>query len=174
MVSKNVLSITAAAAVVAIAGLATAGDYSKKKDDATKAASSQMTILDTAKAAGFTTLVAAVEAAGLQEALSGEGPLTVFAPTEEAFKKIPAETLQGLLADQEALRAVLLYHVVSGEVMSGDVVKLKSAKTLNGAEVKIDATNSVMINTAKVTKADVMATNGVIHVIDTVLMPPTK
>jgi uncharacterized surface protein with fasciclin (FAS1) repeats len=175
MKSKNAVSIAAGvAAVIAVAGMASAGDYTKKKDEATKAATSSMTILDTAKAGGFTTLAAAVEAAGLQEALSGKGPLTVFAPTDEAFKKIPKETLDGLLADKEALKSVLLYHVVSGEVMSKDVVKLKSAKTLNGAEVKIDAKDGVKINDSKVTKADVVASNGVIHVIDTVLLPPTE
>jgi uncharacterized surface protein with fasciclin (FAS1) repeats len=175
MKSKNAVSIAAGvAAVIAVAGMASAGDYTKKKDEATKAATSSMTILDTAKAGGFTTLAAAVEAAGLQEALSGKGPLTVFAPTDEAFKKIPKETLDGLLADKEALKSVLLYHVVSGEVMSKDVVKLKSAKTLNGAEVKIDAKDGVRINDSKVTKADVVASNGVIHVIDTVLLPPTE
>ncbi|MDH4038250.1 MAG: fasciclin domain-containing protein [Candidatus Krumholzibacteria bacterium] len=133
-----------------------------------------MTIFDTAKAGGFSTLIAAVEAAGLQEALSGKDDLTVFAPTDEAFKKIPQEDLQALLADKEALKSVLLYHVVAGEVTSKDVMKLKSAKTLEGDEIKIDTTKGVKINNATVTKADVMASNGVIHVIDTVLIPPTK
>ncbi len=175
MKSRNSLATLAVvAAVVAVAGLAVAGDYSKKKDDAAKAAASSMTIFDTAKAGGFSTLIAAVEAAGLQEALSGKDDLTVFAPTDEAFKKIPQEDLQALLADKEALKSVLLYHVVAGEVTSKDVMKLKSAKTLEGDEIKIDTTKGVKINNATVTKADVMASNGVIHVIDTVLIPPTK
>jgi len=175
MKSRNSLATLAVVAtVVAVAGLAVAGDYSKKKDDAAKAAASSMTIFDTAKAGGFSTLIAAVEAAGLQEALSGKDDLTVFAPTDEAFKKIPQEDLQALLADKEALKSVLLYHVVAGEVTSKDVMKLKSAKTLEGDEIKIDTTKGVKINNATVTKADVMASNGVIHVIDTVLIPPTK
>ncbi len=171
---KNLVSIIAAAVTtIAVAGLATAGNYGKKNADA-QAASSQMTILDTAKAGGFTTLVTAVEAAGLQDALAGKGPLTVFAPTDEAFAKIPQEKLQALLADKEALKSVLLYHVVEGEVKSGDVAKLKTAKTLEGDEIKIAVKNGVMINDSKVTKADIVASNGVIHVIDTVLLPPTK
>ena len=171
---NNLVAIIAAAVTtIAVAGLATAGDHGKKDSDA-HAASSQMTILDTARAGGFTTLVAAVEAAGLQDALAGEGPLTVFAPTDEAFKKIPKEKLDALLADKDALKSVLLYHVVEGKVTSGDVVKLKSAKTLEGDEIKIAVKDGVMINGSKVTKADIMASNGVIHVVDTVLLPPTK
>ncbi len=129
-------------------------------------------IVDTAvKAGGFDTLVAAVKAAGLVETLKGKGPFTVFAPTDEAFAKIPADTLKGLLADKEALTKVLLYHVVSGKVTADKVVTMKSAPTVQGSDVMIDASNGVKINNATVVKADVMTSNGVIHAIDTVLMP---
>ncbi|MBC7825028.1 MAG: fasciclin domain-containing protein [Candidatus Parcubacteria bacterium] len=129
-------------------------------------------IVDTAVNAGsFTTLVAAVKAAGLVETLKGAGPFTVFAPTDEAFAKLPAGTVEGLLKDLPKLKKILTYHVVSGKVMAADVVKLKSAKTVEGSEVKIDASNGVKVNDAKVITPDVAADNGVIHVIDTVLLP---
>ena len=132
-------------------------------------------IVDTAVAAGsFTTLVAAVKAAGLVETLKGDGPFTVFAPTDEAFKKIPAETLQELLKpeNKEKLVEILTYHVVPGEVKAADVVKLKSAKTVNGAEVTIVTNDDgVMIDGANVVKTDIECGNGVIHVIDAVIMP---
>ncbi len=129
-------------------------------------------IVDTAVSAGsFSTLVAAVKAAGLVETLKGAGPFTVFAPTDEAFAKLPAGTVDSLLKDIPQLTKILTYHVVSGKVMAADVVKLKSAKTVEGSEVKIDASNGVKINSSTVTTADVVADNGVIHIIDTVLMP---
>ena len=133
-------------------------------------------IVDTAVAAGqFTTLAKALTAAGLIDTLKGKGPYTVFAPTDEAFAKLPAGALDELLKpeNKEKLKAVLLYHVVAGRVPSAQVVKLngKTAKTVQGGTVKIDTTNGVMVNDAKVVTADVKATNGVIHVIDTVLMP---
>ncbi len=129
-------------------------------------------IAETAKQAGqFSTLLAAVEAAGLAGALTGDAKLTVFAPTDEAFSKLPAGTVEGLLKDIPALKNILTYHVVEGNVKAADVIKLKSAKTLQGAEVAIDAANGVRINDATVIKADVLADNGVIHVIDTVLLP---
>ena len=132
-------------------------------------------IVEVAASAGsFKTLLAAAEAAGLVEALSGEGPLTVFAPTDEAFAKLPEGTVEALLKDKEKLAAILKYHVVSGKVMAADVVKLngKTAKTLQGGEltIKIDG-ETVHIGSAKVIKVDVAASNGVIHVIDTVLLP---
>ena len=131
-----------------------------------------MDIVDTAvKAGSFTTLVAAVKAAGLVETLKGTGPFTVFAPTDEAFAKLPAGTVDDLLKDIPKLKKILTYHVVSGKVMAADVVKLKSAKTVEGSDLKIDASNGVMINKSKVTAADVAADNGVIHIIDTVLLP---
>ncbi len=129
-------------------------------------------IVDTAVSAGsFSTLVAAVKAAGLVDTLKGKGPFTVFAPTDAAFAKLPAGTVDGLLKDIPKLKKILTYHVVSGKVMAADVTKLKSAKTVEGSDVKIDATHGVKINDSMVTTADVMADNGVIHIIDTVLMP---
>jgi uncharacterized surface protein with fasciclin (FAS1) repeats len=129
-------------------------------------------IVATAQSAGdFTTLVAAIQAAGLVETLQGEGPFTVFAPTDAAFAKLPAGTLDKLLADKEALTKVLTYHVVPGRVLAADVVKLKSATTAAKLPLAIDTSNGVMIGNAKVVKTDILATNGVIHVIDTVLIP---
>lgn len=132
-------------------------------------------IVDTAIEAGsFTTLVKAVQAADLAEALKGEGPLTVFAPTDEAFAKVPAATLAALLKpeNKEQLKAVLTYHVVAGKVMAADVVKLNSAMTLNGEKVEISIEQGkVMVDGAHVVKTDIAASNGVIHVIDTVILP---
>jgi uncharacterized surface protein with fasciclin (FAS1) repeats len=129
-------------------------------------------IVDTAVSAGsFNTLVAAVKAAGLVDTLKGEGPFTVFAPTDEAFAKLPEGTVDSLLQDIPQLTKILTYHVVSGKVLAADVVKLKSATTVEGSDVKIDASNGVKINDATVATADVAADNGVIHVIDTVLIP---
>ncbi len=131
-----------------------------------------MDIVDTAvKAGSFTTLVAAVKAAGLVETLKGAGPFTVFAPTDEAFAKLPQGTVDALLKDIPKLKKILTYHVVSGKVMAADVVKMKSAKTVEGSDVKIDASSGVKINNSTVTTPDVAADNGVIHIIDTVLMP---
>ncbi|GAB4132884.1 MAG: fasciclin domain-containing protein [Cyanobacteria bacterium J069] len=129
-------------------------------------------IVDTAVNAGsFSTLVAAVKAAGLVDTLKGKGPFTVFAPTDEAFAKLPEGTVDGLLKDIPKLKKILTYHVVSGKVMASDVTKLKSAKTVEGSEVKIDASKGVKVNESTVTTADVAADNGVIHIIDTVLIP---
>ncbi|QOY89726.1 fasciclin domain-containing protein [Paludibaculum fermentans] len=130
-------------------------------------------IVDTAVSAGsFKTLVAAVKAAGLVETLKSPGPFTVFAPTDEAFAKLPAGTVEGLLKDPEKLKKILTYHVVAGKVMAADVVKLKSAKTVEGENVKITVAGSkVMVNQANVVKTDIACDNGVIHVIDTVIMP---
>ena len=131
-----------------------------------------MDIVDTAvKAGSFTTLVAAVKAAGLVETLKGTGPFTVFAPTDEAFAKLPKGTVDALLKDIPKLKKILTYHVVSGKVMAADVVKMKSATTVEGSDVKIDASSGVKINSSTVTTPDVAADNGVIHIIDTVLMP---
>lgn len=129
-------------------------------------------IVDTAIQAGcFNTLVAAVKAAGLVDTLKGSGPFTVFAPNDDAFAKLPKGTVDALLKDIPKLKQILTYHVVSGKVMAADVTKLKSAKTVEGSDVKVDATNGVKINNSTVTTADVAADNGVIHIIDTVLMP---
>ena len=133
-------------------------------------------LVETAVAAGtFKTLATALTQAGLIETLKGPGPYTVFAPTDEAFAKVPKAQLDALLADKEALKQVLLYHVVPGKVMAADAVKLagKSAKTAAGAEAKITVMGStVMVDQAHVTATDIMASNGVIHVIDAVILPP--
>ena len=155
-----------AATVIAIAA-GSANAYAADKD-----------IVDTAVAAGqFKTLAAALTAAGLVDTLKGPGPFTVFAPTDAAFAELPAGTVDTLLKPENKakLTAILTYHVVAGKVMAADVVKLKEAKTVNGAmvAVKVDGGN-VMINNAKVTTADIAASNGVIHVIDTVLLPPSN
>ena len=133
-------------------------------------------VVDTAVAAGqFKTLAAALNAAGLVETLKGDGPFTVFAPTDDAFAKLPAGTVENLLKpeNKHELVAILTYHVVPGKVMAADVVKLDEAKTVNGKMVDIEVeSETVMVNNAKVTKADIIASNGVIHVIDTVVLPP--
>ncbi|BAY78620.1 beta-Ig-H3/fasciclin [Nostoc linckia NIES-25] len=129
-------------------------------------------IIETATNNGsFNTLVAAIEAAGLVDTLNSDGPFTVFAPTDEAFNQLPAGTVDALLQDIPKLKKILTYHVVSGKVLAADVVKLKTAKTVEGSDVKIDASNGVKINDATVAAADVAADNGVIHVIDKVLIP---
>ncbi len=132
-------------------------------------------LVETAIAAGsFNTLVAAVKAAGLVETLSGPEPFTVFAPTDEAFAKLPAETLTDLLKpeNKQKLTDILTYHVVSGRVTAADVSKITEADTVNGQKIKVNATSGVKINDATVTTADVEASNGVIHIIDSVLLPP--
>jgi len=134
-------------------------------------------IVETAIEAGsFKTLVKAVQAAGLVDTLSGKGPFTVFAPTDDAFAKLPAGTVEGLLKNKEKLASILKYHVVPGKVLSTDVVKLKSAKTVQGQEVKIDSAKwhlhrNVKVSGANVIKTDIGCTNGVIHVIDKVILP---
>jgi uncharacterized surface protein with fasciclin (FAS1) repeats len=131
-------------------------------------------IVTTAVEAGsFTTLAAALEAAGLVSVLQGEGPFTVFAPTDDAFAKLPAGTVEALLADTEALTRVLTYHVVPGRVTSGQVVGLSEAGTVAGIAAPIEVRDgSVYVAGAKVVAADVQASNGIIHVIDTVMLPP--
>ncbi|MBV7498641.1 fasciclin domain-containing protein [Achromobacter sp. ACM05] len=129
-------------------------------------------IVDTAKSAGsFNTLVTAVQAAGLVDTLKGPGPFTVFAPTDEAFAKVPKDNLDALLKDKAALTKVLTYHVVPGKVMAKDV-KAGQVKTVQGSPLTVTVNGgTVMVDNAKVVKTDVVADNGVIHVIDTVLMP---
>ncbi len=130
-------------------------------------------IVDTAVSAGsFDTLVAAVQAADLADVLAGDGPYTVFAPTDEAFAKLPAGTIEALLANPDQLREILLYHVVPGKVTSDQVITLSSATTAQGSDIAIKIANgSVMINDALVTATDIETSNGVIHVIDTVILP---
>ena len=163
---RKTLTATVAALALAVSVAAPARAAEPKAKD----------IVDTAVAAGsFNTLATALKAAGLIETLKGKGPFTVFAPTDDAFKKLPAGTLEKLLADKAQLTKVLTYHVVAGKVMAADVVKLTSAKTVEGSEVKISVANgAVKVNGANVVKTDVVASNGVIHVIDSVLLPPAK
>lgn len=179
---KKHTNLLAAAAVAALAlgnSNAIAGNCSSnaahkdgaKAQNAAAVPTAPQAIFPLAEAAGFKTLTAAVKAAGLQETLTTKGPFTVFAPTDEAFAKLPAGTVEGLLANPEKLKKVLLFHVVSGDVRAADVVKLKSADTLDGGKLAIDATNGVKVSGAKVIKADIVASNGVVHVIDTALIP---
>lgn len=159
MIRTYALTSLVALAMLAVASV---GHAAEKKD-----------IVDTAVAAGsFKTLVTAVKEAGLVEALKGKGPFTVFAPTDEAFAKLPKGTLEGLLADKEKLAAVLKYHVVPGKVMAADVVKVTEAKSLQGSTISINAKDGVKLNgSSNVVKTDIECTNGVIHVIDTVILP---
>jgi len=130
-------------------------------------------IVDTAVAAGsFKTLAKALTEAGLVDTLKGNGPFTVFAPTDDAFAKLPKGTVEALLKDKKKLTAILTYHVIAGKVTAADAAKITTAKTVNGQSIKISAKDGVvMINDAKVTQADVETTNGVIHVIDKVILP---
>ncbi|MEN9060955.1 MULTISPECIES: fasciclin domain-containing protein [Ponticoccus] len=138
------------------------------------AAGHSMNIVDTAKEAGtFETLLAAAQAAGLAETLSGDGPFTVFAPTDEAFAALPEGTVESLLLpeNKDQLTAILTYHVIPGKVMSSDLSDDMAATTVQGSDVMIDLDNGVMVQDATVTSADIEASNGVIHVIDKVIMP---
>ena len=131
-------------------------------------------IVDTAVSAGsFNTLVAALKAAGLVDTLRGKGPFTVFAPTDEAFGKLPAGTVESLLKPENKgkLQSILTYHVVPGKVMAAQVVNLKSAKTVNGQAITISTGDGVKVDGAKVVKTDIETSNGVIHVIDSVILP---
>ena len=158
------ISILAALAVTVAGAPAAAGP------------SEEQNIVQTAKSAGqFKTLTKLLKSAGLAGTLQQPGPYTVFAPTDAAFKKVPKKTLVALGKNRAKLRAVLLYHVVAGKVTSDQVVNLTSAKTLNGKSVRIKVTGgSVFVNSAKVTKPDVLASNGVIHVVNRVLIPPAR
>lgn len=129
-------------------------------------------IVETAISAGsFKTLVEAAKAADLVNTLSGPGPLTVFAPTDEAFAKLPSGMVESLLQDIPKLKSILTYHVVPGKVMSSDIVKMQSAKTAEGHTISIDTSDGVKVNNAKVVQADIEADNGVIHVVDNVILP---
>lgn len=166
---KKVLNVSNMTAIVALTLLfATevfAGNYAKKDKD----------IVDTAVAAGdFTTLAAALQAAGLVDTLKGTGPYTVFAPTDEAFAKLPAGTVETLLLpeNKDQLVEILTYHVVAGKVKAADVVLLSSATTANGSDVRISVLDSsVYVNDSQVIATDIEASNGVIHVVDTVILP---
>ena len=153
-------TLLSAAAATAIASTAFAEAHS-------------MDIVDTAVAAGnFTTLAAALDAAGLVEVLKGEGPFTVFAPTDAAFAKLPAGTVEGLLENTDDLTAVLTYHVIPGKIMSSDLVDGMMATTVQGNDVTVMLGDQVMVNNASVVTADIEASNGVIHVVDSVILPP--
>ncbi len=160
------------AAILAALGLFVAACGGEAEETTTTTAPLK-DIVDTAVAAGsFTTLVAAVQAAGLVETLKGEGPFTVFAPTDAAFAALPAGTVEALLADIPALTDILLYHVVAGKVMAADVVNLTSATTVQGSDLAIVVEDGkVMINGVNVITTDIETSNGVIHVIDAVLIP---
>ena len=167
-------------ATLIIAAPANAGHH-EAMDHGKKAVMKEMEnndIVDVAVAAGsFNTLAAALTAAGLVDTLKGDGPFTVFAPTDAAFAKLPEGTVQSLLLpeNKDKLIAILTYHVVAGEVDSAAVMKLNKAKTVNGKDVQISASSAgVKINGATVVKADIGASNGIIHVIDTVILPPAS
>ena len=159
--------VSKAAVVLAVAVLAIGSNFAR---------ASNQDIVDTAVGAGqFKTLAAALQAAGLVDTLKGPGPFTVFAPTDAAFAKLPAGTVESLLKPENKakLTAILTYHVVPGAVKAEQVTKLDEAKTVNGAMVKVSTDHGkVMINNANVVKADIPASNGVIHVIDSVILPP--
>ncbi len=166
--SNLLLGTVVVASVVSLAafGVAGAGSPGAKMEPGKK------DIVDTAIAAGsFNTLAKALTVAGLVDTLKGKGPFTVFAPTDEAFAKLPAGTLDSLLEDSDALRKVLTYHVVPGKLMAAEVTKRTSARTVQGGDLKIDTSSGVKVNNSNVVKTDIVATNGVIHVIDSVLLP---
>lgn len=169
------IAVIMVSAVFSVAGLGrvAASDEVRTSQIASVEQAATANIVDTAVAAGnFKTLVAAVQAAGLVDTLKGPGPFTVFAPTDAAFAALPAGTVDALLKDPAKLKDILLYHVVSGAVTSGDVVKLTQAKTVGGGNLTVSVSGStVRVNDATVTAVDIKATNGVIHVIDKVLIP---
>ena len=172
---KNALAVLAAGLMaVALVSTSSAAEVAPRTDTQAVAQTGPEDILDTAVGAGFSTLATALTEAGLVDTLKGDGPFTVFAPTDEAFAALPAGTLDALLADIPALTDVLLYHVVSGSVPAADVVGLDAATTIQGADVSIEVIDGgvVLNGTANVTTTDVFASNGVIHVIDSVLLPP--
>lgn len=163
----------AAALVAAFAGCSSSGSYGKQSTSH-QAKSVTPDIVDTASAAGqFSTLVAAVQAAGLVETLKGPGPYTVFAPTDEAFAALPEGTVESLLLpeNRDKLVSILTYHVVAGEVRAADVVKLSTAATVEGSEITISTDSGVRVDNANVVQTDIFCANGVIHVIDAVLLP---
>ena len=165
--------LAASAALSLITSPVVAGHHGDSADHAQKS-----DIVDTAVEAGsFSTLVAAVQAAGLESTLRGDGPFTVFAPTDDAFAALPAGTVEDLLKpeNKDQLVAILTYHVVAGKTKSKDLAgKTLSVATVNGADVAIDGTNGVTVNGANVVNADIYTSNGVIHVVDAVLLPPSQ
>ena len=178
MRTRNIILMVVALMVVPLVIAACGGATEEAASPSPSPTMAQKDIVDTAVEAGsFTTLVSAVQAAGLEETLRGEGPYTVFAPSDDAFAAVPKETLDALLADPEgALTDVLTYHVVPGKVMSTDLSDGMQAETVNGQtlDITIEDDGTVMVNGAKVVTADIETANGVIHVIDTVLVPPSS
>lgn len=172
---KTNRSFAIALAPLALALAACGGESKPAVESPTSAAMSRSDIIATAESAGqFKTLLAAVKGADLESTLRGPGPFTVFAPTDEAFANLPAGTVESLLepANKEKLKAILTYHVVSGKVPSSEAVKLSSAKTVNGKDLRLATEGGALkVGTAKVVKADIEASNGVIHVIDAVVLP---
>lgn len=165
MKTRFVTLVAAALVSLSAAGFALAHNHGGEK---------KPTVVEVAASnPDFSTLVTAVKAAGLADTLSGDGPFTVFAPTNAAFEKLPAGTVENLLKpeNKDQLVAVLTYHVVPGKVLAADVAGLTSAVTVNGKAVRIDTSNGVKIDNASVTATDIQASNGVIHVIDTVILP---
>lgn len=174
-----IVSAIAVLAVVVIGGIFLVNnnkDENKKADTTKTETMNSQNIVEVASGnPEFSTLVTAIKTAGLVETLSSEGPFTVFAPTNAAFDKLPAGTLDSLLKDPEKLKAILTYHVVSGNVKAADVVKLTQATTVAGQDVTITVEGeTVKVNNATVTQTDIATSNGTIHVIDTVLLPPTQ
>ena len=180
------LRLIALLAVVALVAAACGGDDAGDDTTTTTAAPTttttmveeemmSATVVDVAVDGGFTTLVTAVQAAGLVDTLSGDGPFTVFAPTDDAFAALPEGTLDALLADPEALAAVLTYHVVPGKVLAADVVGLSAATTVQGEDIAIEVVEGTVVlnDGATVTATDIEASNGVVHVIDQVILPPS-
>ncbi|HEU4712546.1 MAG TPA: fasciclin domain-containing protein [Pyrinomonadaceae bacterium] len=171
-IGRMIIACGALLSLLAVAGAQPLSAKVEVPGDTAKPAN----IVETVVAAGqFKTLAAALEAAGLIDALNGEGPFTVFAPTDEAFAKLPAGTLESLLKpeNKEKLKSILLYHVVPGNVAAKQVMKLngRTVKTLEGGSIKVSIIHGVTVDDARVTKTDIQASNGVIHVIDTVLVP---
>jgi len=169
------LTLVFALASITYAGNCGGSSHGHKENGTSTSTSAekQANIVETAMAnESFSTLVAAVKAAGLVDVLSGDGPFTVFAPTDEAFAKLPEGTLESLLADKDKLTSVLTYHVISANVKAADVVKLAEAKTVNGQKVAIKVTeNGVAVDNANVVMTDIACSNGTIHVIDSVILP---
>jgi len=167
---KRLLAVGLMAALALALGQTASAEHHEQGESAEMAAPGDIVVVAT-RAGSFDTLVRALTAAGLVETLQGAGPFTVFAPTDDAFAKIPKADLDALLADKEKLTAVLTYHVVAGKLMAADVVGLDSTKTVQGQSIDIDTTGGVTLDGAKIVATDIMATNGVIHVIDTVILP---
>lgn len=181
MSKQKVMSILVCGAMAACANSKNVQETTQTAENTTTEAATtetpavtetQISLVDTAmKNGNFNTLLTALKAAELDQTLNGNGPYTIFAPTDEAFAKLPADQLTALLADKEKLKAVLTHHVVNGSMTAADVTNMNAANTLNGTTLNIDTNNGVTVNGAKIITTDIAAKNGMIHSIDTVLMP---